>query len=583
MNLGSVTLLFLITISLVSSTALGHQPCRKAPARKFKRAFEEQQDSDGIVRSFGDCKTPDGYDCDICCNGVCCEKVDGFQPFRSTEQMWVPIRFIVIVGTGETTSIGMREINYQLNVLNKAWYGLGFHFFYHSFQVYKDSKMKASCNTDPCYISDNCDFYTYTMPQVKMNSEKVINVVICDVSYFGESQFPWASVEDHPHQYIEIGFQAFADRGVSAGTTYGHGKTMVHETGHYFGLLHTFERTGQCDLMGDYVDDTPSASESAQQSQACTTVLDSCPNKPGKDDFSNYMNYARDECMDHFTAGQVSRLQRATRKYRPILVSNYLVNGTCAVDELNLGNCVCNNGLSPTRFCKVAGPEYTTFAPMDGSIVVTNATKVVVVNTTASQLTTASPPNTTLAQSTNISTPAPIPQTLPQTTAPGVTYTPSPGVTYAPQTPSKTSTKDSGLSNDAIIIIAVVVSVVLLAVIVAGSIFWAQKLIKRDKKRLEKYLPKEGEAGAPAGTTDNSQAQSAPLPPPPGFEPAPRGRGRGGVMVHGRGGMMPANRGGQGMPPRAPEPVRPESFNSRAEPDQQPAEGHADTEFHAEV
>jgi hypothetical protein len=54
-------------------------------------------------------------------------------------------------------------------------------------------------------------------------------------------------------------------------------------------------------------------------------------------------------------------------------------------------------------------------------------------------------------------------------------------------------------------------------------------------------------------------------------------------MVHGRGGMMPANRGGQGMPPRAPEPVRPESFNSRAEPDQQPAEGHADTEFHAEV
>ncbi len=73
---------------------------------------------------------------------------------------------------------------------------------------------------------------------------------------------------------------------------YNQGKTAVHETGHWFGLLHTFQ-DNSCAIgdPGDYIDDTPQESAATY---GCPESKDSCPQSPGEDPIENYMDYSDD-------------------------------------------------------------------------------------------------------------------------------------------------------------------------------------------------------------------------------------------------------------------------------------------------
>lgn len=69
------------------------------------------------------------------------------------------------------------------------------------------------------------------------------------------------------------------------------GVIAVHETGHWFNLLHTFNGAA-CDTINDQVADTPAQSGFTS---GCPAERDSCPDLEGLDPIHNYMDYSDDE------------------------------------------------------------------------------------------------------------------------------------------------------------------------------------------------------------------------------------------------------------------------------------------------
>ena len=88
------------------------------------------------------------------------------------------------------------------------------------------------------------------------------------------------------------------------------GMTLVHETGHWVNLEHTFY--GGCNAKGDFVDDTPPMKV---PTSGCPEGKDTC-SEPGLDPIHNYMDYSYDQCYTEFTLGQTLRMQDAWLFYR---------------------------------------------------------------------------------------------------------------------------------------------------------------------------------------------------------------------------------------------------------------------------
>lgn len=117
------------------------------------------------------------------------------------------------------------------------------------------------------------------------------------------------------------------DRMGRIGTSQSMGRTLTHESGHYFGLDHPFK--GGC-YQGDNCADTPPVAEA---SYGCNTNANTCsndsPNLP--DMIENYMDYADDNCMNIFTDDQKaimrSNLANINRRGYLVTTSNMEFTG----------------------------------------------------------------------------------------------------------------------------------------------------------------------------------------------------------------------------------------------------------------
>ncbi len=124
----------------------------------------------------------------------------------------------------------------------------------------------------------------------------------------------------------------------AADPPYDLGRTLTHEAGHYFGLLHTFQGgcgSVSCATTGDLICDTDAQ---ANPNFGCPSSASSCGTP---DPIRNYMNYTDDACMNRFSAEQVARMRCTIVNYRSSLPSP---DAGCTVTIENCTNGVDDDG-----------------------------------------------------------------------------------------------------------------------------------------------------------------------------------------------------------------------------------------------
>ncbi len=159
------------------------------------------------------------------------------------------------------------------------------------------------------------------------DTDKYLNIWVGEFSscLLGVATFPGTGLAEE--QGIVIDFGGFSNNPAYTEPQYASGRTVVHETGHYFGLYHTWDDAGcsssdfrqlpgscllPAGLAGGTTDqtigDTPNQDT---ETTSCPTgvVTDACSSvSPGKN-YQNYMDLTEDACYSMFTVKQIDRMQ----------------------------------------------------------------------------------------------------------------------------------------------------------------------------------------------------------------------------------------------------------------------------------
>jgi hypothetical protein len=150
-------------------------------------------------------------------------------------------------------------------------------------------------------------------------------------------------------------------------TGYNKGRTLTHESGHFFFLYHIWGDDGGACSGSDGVGDTPNQSDA---SSGCPggVITDACSSVAPGIMYQNYMDYSSDGCMAMFTQQQVIRMETALTRYRNSLTtSNGAVSPLKSLDAqiLTIDNPytrVCNAKFSPVVTLRNWGTETLTSA-----------------------------------------------------------------------------------------------------------------------------------------------------------------------------------------------------------------------------
>jgi hypothetical protein len=260
----------------------------------------------------------------------------------------IPVSFHV-VRSGTALSQGNvtdQMINDQIAVLNAAYASHGLSFTLALVDRTTNSQWFTGCYT------------TSRERQMKQalsdNPAEYLNIYTCRPSggILGWAYFPWSYSES---SYWHGAVLLYSSLPGGSAAPYNLGDTGTHEVGHWAGLYHTFQ--GGCTGSGDFVSDTPAE---ASPAYGCPVGRNTC-SSPGNDPINNFMDYTDDACMNHFTAGQGSRMNSMLATYKPSLFSAPVQAPTA---EARVGV----SGAFPNPFSEAATVRFTLDAPMDVTV-----------------------------------------------------------------------------------------------------------------------------------------------------------------------------------------------------------------------
>lgn len=221
----------------------------------------------------------------------------------------VPTYFHVITTAAGAGTITQIMANAQIAEMNTAYAPYGVSFTLEGTTFTASDAWAVGSGTDGTNLKAALRKGSYSTLNIYFQTELDGNILgVCTLP----SQVPKGSPAS---TYVSDGCNVNANTmpgGVITG--YNLGKTAVHETGHWLGLLHTFENFS-CTGSGDFIADTPMESVSTN---GCPSkpAKDSCPTVAGVDPIHNYMDYSTDACYEGFTTDQQTRIQDLWTEYR---------------------------------------------------------------------------------------------------------------------------------------------------------------------------------------------------------------------------------------------------------------------------
>lgn len=271
-----------------------------------------------------------------------------------TQTYTIPVVFHIIHKTDGTGNISDQRVRNQVSVLNQD-YGaitgsLGEKGYNTKIQ-FKLAGITRTANNNWFNDQDERGF----KQALGWDQNRYLNVYLNSAGgYLGYAYLPQEDAGD-VYDGVVVLYETVGGRN-NGFDVYDQGRTLVHEVGHYLGLLHTFEGYACFEgyTSGDLIADTHS--ENAEHYDCRQTSTCGTP-----DDIHNYMNYTSDSCMYEFTPEQSNRLVCSLVNYRQQLYQTTNTGGTGTQPTITVTS--PNGGESLT-----AGSSYTIKWSSTGSL-----------------------------------------------------------------------------------------------------------------------------------------------------------------------------------------------------------------------
>ena len=234
---------------------------------------------------------------------------------RLASRIWIPVYVHVIRGThkGENLPAGPRKVKRLLRILNLGMAGDQSGRVVNTRYRFKLRKIDYTKRDGWHHAYFNGPRDQRAKKALHRGGAGTLNLYINGggpkgYPVLGWSRFPWQYRGNPKLDGVSVNMASLPGGRASG---YNRGDTVIHETGHWMGLFHTFQ--GGCGTQGDLVADTAAEDE---PSYYCETRRDTCPAEAGLDPVRNFMDYSLDSCMNHFTLGQAQRMDSAFEKWR---------------------------------------------------------------------------------------------------------------------------------------------------------------------------------------------------------------------------------------------------------------------------